>query len=170
MNIDAIVYTSKHGHTKEYATMLGEKIGVEVYSFEDAKTKLNKTTKTIYMGWIHANKVVNYNKATKLFDVYLVIACGLCDTGTIIGDVRKRTKVNSSVPLFTVQGGLDRSTLKGMDKTLINMLIKGLSKNPNKTPQDARMYELLISDKNYVNESNLDEALNYINAGGHKEA
>lgn len=169
MKVDAIVYTSKNGHTKEYAEILGKKINVPVLSFDDAKRELNKESKIIYMGWIHANKVVNYDKAWKLFSVYLVVACGLCETGTIIGEVRRRTKVNSSVHLFTVQGGIEKDRLKGFDKLLINMLISGLSNTKNKTPQDEKMLELLTKDSNYVSEKNLKDVLAYIKAGGFRE-
>ena len=36
MNLSAIVYTSNTGHTRQYALLLGEEIGVPVYSYDEA--------------------------------------------------------------------------------------------------------------------------------------
>ena len=169
MEVDAIVYTSKNGHTKEYAEILAKKMNLPVFSLENAKKELTKKSRIIYMGWIHANKVMGYSKAWKLFNVYLVVACGLCDTGTLIGEVRNRTNVNSSVHLFTVQGGINKEKLKGFDKLLIKMLINGLKNSKNRTQQDERMLTLLTEETNNVSEENLKEVLDYINAGGFRE-
>lgn len=169
MKVDAIVYTSKNGHTKEYAEILSKKINTPILTLEEACAKLNKDSRVIYMGWIHANKVMGYKKAWKKFCVCLVVGCGLCDTGTIVGEVRNRTNINSGVHLFTVQGGITLSSLKGVDKMLINMLISGLSKTKNRTPQDERMLYLLTHEENHVKEENLQSVLDYIAAGGFKE-
>lgn len=169
MKVDAIVYTSKNGHTKEYAKILSQKINTPILSLDEAIKKLNKDSKIIYMGWIHANKVMGYKKAWKKFCVCLVIGCGLSDTGTMISEVRNRTNINSSVHLFTVQGGIDISTLKGFDKLLIKMLINGLSNTKNRKPEDDRMLYLLTHEENYVKEENLNTILDYIVAGGFRE-
>ena len=44
MNIDAIVYTSKNGHTKEYAEILSKKIDAPILCLEEACKKLNKNS------------------------------------------------------------------------------------------------------------------------------
>lgn len=169
MNIDAIVYTSKNGHTKEYAEILSKKIDAPILCLEEACKKLNKNSRIIYMGWIRANKVVGYKKAWKKFCVCLVIGCGLSDTGTMIGEVRNRTNINSSVHLFTVQGGIELSSLKGFDKSLIKMLISGLSKSKNRTPEDDKKLYLLTNEVNNVKEENLQAVMEYIKAGGFRE-
>lgn len=169
MKVDAIVYTSKNGHTKEYAETLSKKINAPILSLEEALIKLNKDSRVIYMGWIRANKVIGYTKAWKKFCVCLVIGCGMFDTGTNIGNVRNRTNINSSVHLFTVQGGIDISALKGFDKLMVKMLISGLSNQKNRTPEDDRMLYLLTHAENNVKEENLNDVLDYIAAGGFRE-
>ena len=57
--------------------------------------------------------------------------------------------------MFTLQGGFDRSKLKGMDKLMISMLTKGLSAQKQHSAQDERMLELLSKDASYVNMDNL---------------
>ena len=108
----------------------------------------------IYLGWIHASHVKGYSKAAKHFDLCAVCGVGLCDTGTLISEVRKVTAIPADIPLFTLQGGFDRSKLKGMDKLMISMLIKGLASQKQRSAQDDRMLELLRRDENYVSPEN----------------
>ena len=91
------------------------------------------------------------------------------DTGTMIGDVRNKTNINSSVHLFTVQGGIKLSSLKGIDKAIIKLLIGQLSRTKNRTPQDDKMLYLLTHEDSNVKEENLKDVLDYIASGGFRE-
>ena len=155
MKPTAIVYTSNTGHTRQYALLLGEKLDLPVYSLDDADAQLSGGSSVIYLGWIHASHVKGYSKAAKRFDLCAVCGVGLCDTGTLISEVRKVTAIPADIPLFTLQGGFDRSKLKGMDKLMISMLIKGLASQKQRSAQDDRMLELLRRDENYVSPENL---------------
>ena len=92
-----------------------------------APETLGSGSNVIYMGWIHASHIKGYSGAAKHFSVCAVCGVGLCDTGTLLSEVRKATSIPENIPLFTLQGGFDRSKLKGMDKMMISMLTKGLS-------------------------------------------
>ena len=155
MKPTAIVYTSGTGHTRQYALMLGEQIGLPVYSLDEANSQLFVGGPVIYLGWIHASHVKGYAKATSRFELCAVCAVGLCDTGTLTDQVRKATSIPEGIPLFTLQGGIDRSRLKGMDKLMISMLTKGLASQKHRSAQDERMLELLSKDENYVSPENL---------------
>ncbi len=150
----AIVFTSNTGHTAEYAKILGEKTGLPVYSLKDAQKVLESNTQIIYLGWLFANAVKGYKKASRKFKVCAVCAVGLCDTGTAITEVRKANAMPDEMPLFTMQGGMDKTKLHGINKFMINMLTKGLTSKNEKTKDDERMLELLTHDKNYVSEEN----------------
>ena len=93
--------------------------------------------------------------------VCAVCGVGLCDTGTLLAEVRKATAIPAQTPLFTLQGGIDRSRLKGMDKLMISMLTKGLASQKQRSAQDERMLELLSRDENYVSTENLAEVLQW---------
>lgn len=161
MNVNAIVYTSKTGHTREYAFLLGEKTGLPVYSLEEAVSRLPGGSPVIYLGWVHASHVKGYGNAAKRFAVRAVCGVGLCDTGTMISEIRKATPISEDIPLFTLQGGFDRSKLKGMDKLMISMLTKGLAAQKQRSAQDERMLELLSKDASYVSEENLSGILQW---------
>lgn len=160
-NPSAIVYTSNTGHARQYAQMLGEKTGLPVYSLEKALSQLPGGSGVLYLGWIHASRIKGYSRAAKHFSVCAVCGVGLCDTGTLISEVRKATSVPENIPLFTLQGGFDRSRLKGMDKMLISMLTKGLSAQKQRSPQDERMLQLLQKNASYVCEDSLKEVMDF---------
>ena len=155
MKPTVIIYTSQTGHTRQYALMLAEELGIPVYSCEEAKNKLPAATPVIYLGWLHASQVKGYSQAAKHFEICSVCGVGLCDTGTLLMEVRKASSIPENIPLFTIQGGIDKSKLKGMDKLMISMLMKGLSSQKQRSEQDERMLELLSKDASYVSKENL---------------
>lgn len=159
----AIVYTSKNGHTAEYAEILGKQTGLTVYSLKDAEKKLEKGTQVIYLGWLMASRVQGLNKASKKFKVSSVCGVGLSDTGTLVGEVRKANALPEDLPLFTMQGGMDKSKLKGLDKLLINMLTKGLAFQKERTETDERMLNLLTHSENLVSEKNTADFIEWYN-------
>ena len=158
-----IVYTSNTGHTAEYSKMLGAKIGLPVYSLNEATKKLQKGTEIIYLGWLFANNIKGYKKATKKYKISAICAVGLCDTGTAVAEVRKANSISEETPLFTMQGGMDKTKLRGINKFMINMLTKGLSSKNERTENDERMLELLTHDKNYVSEENITAFMKWFN-------
>lgn len=161
MKPTAIVYSSNTGHTRKYALLLGEQIGLPAYSLEEAGSQLSGGSPVIYLGWLHASHVKGYAKAARRFDLRAVCAVGLCDTGTLTDQVRNATSIPEGIPLFTLQGGIDRSRLKGMDKLMISMLTKGLSSQKQRSAQDERMLELLSRDESYVSLENIAEVLRW---------
>ena len=161
MKPTAIVYTSNTGHTRQYALLLGKQIGLPVYSLEEANSHLSGGSPVIYLGWVHASHVKGYSAAARRFAVCAVCGVGLCDTGTLTDQVRKATAIAEDIPLFTLQGGIDRSRLKGMDKLMISLLAKGLAAQKQRSAQDERMLELLNKDESYVSSENLAEVVQW---------
>ncbi|MGN0320501.1 MAG: flavodoxin domain-containing protein [Lachnospira sp.] len=161
MKPNAIIYTSNTGHTRQYSLLLGEQIGLPVYSLDEANSQVSSGSPVIYLGWLHASNVRGFSRAAKRFSICAVCGVGLCDTGTLISEVRKASSIPEDIPLFTLQGGIDRSRLKGMDKLMISMLTKGLTAQKQRSAQDNRMLELLSRDENYVSPDNLDEVLKW---------
>ncbi len=157
----AIVYTSNTGFTARYARILGEQTGLPVLELSDAKKKLPRKTPVLYMGWLFASKVKGYSQAVQRFDVRSICAVGLCDTGTLLPEVRKANGLAETFPVFTLQGGMDHSKLKGINKFMISMLLKMLRKNQNPTEDDKRMLDLVEHGGDYVNPDNTADFLRW---------
>lgn len=151
----AIVYTSECGHTAEYAQILGNLTGLPVYSLKDAEKQLENGAPIIYLGWLMASRVQGYKRAAKTFKVSAVCAVGLCDTGELLPEVQKANALPEDFPLFTMQGGMDKTKLHGLNKLMINMLTKGLASQKERTETDERMLYLLTHNENCVSENNI---------------
>ena len=157
----AIVYTSNTGYTAAYARMLGEKLGLPVYSLKDAKKQLEKGREILYLGWLMASVVRGYRAASRRFRVVALCAVGLCDTGTLMAEVRKTNSLSAELPLFTLQGGMDHAKLRGINKFMINGLIKMLSSKKSLDEGETRMLMLIKTGGDLVREENLSAFLEW---------
>ncbi len=153
--IKAVVYTSNTGFSETYAKMLSQRLSLPCYPLSESKKHLRKKDCIIYFGWLFAGSIKGYKKAAQLYNINCVCAVGLCDTGTLLDETRKRNSIPESTPLFTLQGGIKKGELRGINKFMINMLAKGLSKQKSPTREELRMLELLSHDASYVKEENL---------------
>lgn len=150
----AIVYTSETGHTEGYAKILGEKTGLPVYTLTEAKKTLSRGTKIIYLGWLFVNQIKGYKKAARRFRICAVCAVGLCDTGTALSQVRKKNGIPEETALFTLQGGMDKTRLRGLNRFMIDGLMKMMSEKKERSADDERVLYLLQHDQDYVCEEN----------------
>lgn len=86
---------------------------------------------------------------------------GLCPTGELLNEVRKTAGIPDAVPLFTLQGGMDLSALRGINKFIIAALTKFMRSKKDKTEGDAAMLALLETGGDYVDEGNLAAVLDW---------
>lgn len=159
MKPNAIVYTSGTGYTAAYARLLGEKTGLPVYALAEADKTLEKQTKIIYLGWLMAGKIKGYAAAKKRYTVAAVCGVGLGETGSQMDSVRTANQLEADMRLFTLQGGMDRSKLRGVNKFMIRMLIKALSAKKERNADEEKMFALMQKGGNYVSEQNLSDVL-----------
>ena len=124
----AIVYTSNTGSSKAYAEMLGAKIALPVYAWDDAVKTLDAGTGILYIGWLMAGTVVNLAKAQKKYTVRAVCAVGLTASGEMLQNVRTRNKLPADLPLFLAQGAYDRKKLQGMYRFAMGIVGAALEK------------------------------------------
>ena len=101
-----------------------------------------------------ASRIQGYRKAARKFKVSAVVAVGLCDTGTLLPEVRKANALPGDFPLFTMQGGMDTTKLHGLHKRMIQMLTKGLASQKERSETDERMLYRLTHRENFVSEKN----------------
>lgn len=171
MPVQAIVYSSNTGFTAQYAAMLGRKTELPVYTLAEAAQKLQKGARIVYMSWLMAGTLVDYKKASKLFDVAAVCSVGLNATQAQADKTRKSSGVPVHVPLFPLQGGYDESKLTGMYrfmmKLVAKMLINQISAKSDKTAEDERMLETLRHGGSYVQAENLIGIADWLESSAH---
>ena len=161
---EAIVYTSQTGHTRRYAELLAGQTGLPACPLAQAERQLAPGTPVIYLGWVCASHVKGYARAARRFSVCAVGGVGLCPTGAMQTEVRRATAVPAQVPLFTLQGGIDRSRLRGMNGLAIRMLTSGLAGQKQRTPQEEQMLALLRQDTDCISPANLAGLLGWLQA------
>lgn len=166
--MDAIIYTSNTGTTKEYAMMLGDKIKLPVYSLEEAGTKVSAGKNIIYLGWIMASEVKGYRKAAAKYHVRAV--CGVCmgATGSQIKEVREKNAIPADIEVFTLQGGFDINKLHGVYKMMMTVMRKtagkGLAEKKDRTTEEDQMLDMMMNGRSFVREENMKAVLEWYQA------
>ncbi len=163
--IEAIVYVSQTGHTKQYAELLGEKTGLPVYTLDIAKKKVLRGSEVIYCGWLMAGKVKGYKKALKCFTVKALCGVGMSNGDSQLADIRKVNQISENMPLFYLPGGFQMEKLHGIYKLMMKIMKatvgKGLSEKTERTPEEDDMLNLLLHGGNTVSADYLSEILGW---------
>lgn len=157
--MEAVVYESNTGFTKRYAEILAEKFNIPAYSLKDALRNLTKGAEVVFLGWVYANEIVGFRKASKRFVVKAVCPVGVFPKNAEVIELIKE-KNKPACPLFYLRGGLDRTKLKGLRKKLIDVICNELSRE-NK-PEDAKMIDLLKNGGDFVSEENLTDIIAFM--------
>ena len=154
-----IVYTSNTGYTEKYAKLLGEQLGLPIFSAEQADS-LPEGTEVLYLGWLMAGVVKGYKKAAQRFSVAAVCGVGMGPAGSQDSDVRKNNAIPQEVPVFTLQGGFDRTKLHGIYRFMMGVMIKvmgsSLRKKENRAPEEDAMLEMVTNGGDFVDVRQLD--------------
>ena len=163
--MDAIIYTSETGSSKSYAEMLSRETGLPVFSLGEAKERLSGGAKIIYLGWIMASSVKGYSAAARRFDVKAVCAVGMGGTGTQLKEVREKNKIPDKTPLFTLQGNFDVKKLRGVHRTMMEVMVKTVGKaladKPDRTPEEDDMLDMMLTGSPRVKAENLKDVLEW---------
>lgn len=161
--IQAIVYTSYAGHTKEYAELLSQRTGLPVYESRQARAALKKGARILYLGWLMAGSLKGCKEAVKRFSPAAVCAVGMSEVEAQREDIRKRNGLGADTPLFCLQGGFEMEKLSGLYKFMMKAMRasvgKQLSAKPDRTPAEEESLEMLLRGKNCVSAENLAPVL-----------
>ena len=145
--IKAILYTTKTGTTEWYAKRLGEELKLPVFTLKEAERELEKGAEIVYLGFIRANMISGLDKAKENYSPGLIVGVGLTESGKNNEEVRKANNIDSSLPLFTLQGGYYPTKLHGISKLILSMVvksqIKSLQEKENRTKEDDEMLSML---------------------------
>ena len=163
--IQAIVYTSNTGTTKQYAALLGQATELPVHSLEEGKKILPSGAEIIYLGWIMAGGIQGYRDAAKRYRMPMVCAVGMEPAGEGQRELRKKNGIPADVALFALQGGYMPHRLRGVQKLLMHMITstagKKLAEKTDRTPEEDDLLELMQHGGSRVCPENLKEAVQW---------
>ena len=163
--MEAIIYTTNTGSAEQYAKMLAEQTGLSVFSMEEAKSEVEEGSEIIYLGWIMAAQVKGYKTAAKKYKIRAVCAVGMERTGTRTEQIREKTSVPVSIPLFTLQGNFNVKKLHGFYRLMMSMMVKMVTKQlvakTDRTQRENEMLEIMLQGGENVRKENLAEVLDW---------
>ena len=164
--MDAIVYTSHTGSTERYARLLGRRTGLPVWPLAEAERVLPPGAEIVYLGWLLCGGINGYRTAAGRYWVRAVCAVGMGPTGSQTELVRRRNGVPPSVPVFTVQGGLQPEKLRGVYRRMLDTLVQtagaALAGKRERTAEEDGALELLLRGGDCVRPEALDAAARWM--------
>lgn len=161
MKAKAVIYTSKTGHSEEYARMIGKKLSLPVYERKYAHNYVAKDSDVIYVAWVMAGLIKDYGKLKLEFNPIAVVAVGMDDSKGVELKMRVENELPVNVPLYVVLGGFNKAKLKGFHRWAynrkVNSLIRELEEEQSLTPTKQQQLNVLKNGGSYVKEENLKE-------------
>lgn len=161
--MQAIVYTSNTGFTRRYAQLLAQATGLPLYDLEQAAQRLGAGATICYLGWLMAGRIQGYAKAARVFRIRAVIGVGMAPDGVQVEAVRKANRLPPELPVFTLQGGYDRSRVKGVYGVMMELLAKKLTWEQKAHPDEKnrRMLQMMREGGDWVREESLTPILDW---------
>ena len=166
--MDAIIYTTNTGSTRQYAKLLAQETGLPAYSLAEAKKRVFAGAEVVYLGWIMAGSVKGCAGAAKRYQVCAVCGVGMGQTGTQTDSVRKKSEIPANIPLFTLQGNFNVKKLHGIYRFMMEIMVKtvgkGLAAKKDRTPEEDDMLDMMLHGGERVKAENLSAILDWYRA------
>lgn len=161
----AIVYQSKTGHSKQYAEMLGEKLGLPVYTVNESESALNEKDDVVYIGWLMGGMVSGYDKVRNRLDVKVLCGVGMTEQSAEQRVKETIVKAYGIAPegVFYLLGGYAPEKLRGISKFMLKLIaksaIKKIEEKPEKTAEELQTLDMMKNGRSFVSEEKLAPVL-----------
>ena len=166
--VDAIVYTSNAGHSKEYAEIIASETGLKAYELSEAKSALEKGATILYIGWVMGSGIKGYKKAIKQFRVAGLCAVGMTPQGARDEEFKEKNNVPDGRKFFYLQGGFEMDKVSGMDKTIMKAVSKKMRDSfgdkEEKTEGELDVLEQINEGANRVSKDKAQVVIDWINS------
>jgi hypothetical protein len=162
MKADAIIYQSYTGYTKAYAELLSQATDLPAYKRKTAGTAVKKGSAVFYMGWLMAGSVKGYKKASRKFKIAGIAAVGMSNPKDKAALDAVQKYELADLPVFYLQGGFDKTRLRGIYRFMMNTVGTSLSKKEKKTEAELQMLDIVTNGADFVKKENLDSIISWI--------
>ncbi|MCL2812398.1 MAG: flavodoxin domain-containing protein [Clostridia bacterium] len=152
---------SKSGFTKRYADWIAQELGCDVKPYKEfEKTDIKTGDMVIFGSRVFAGKVQYLDKVKVRAQNLIVFATGATPAaatdvidGIWSGNLSETER--QSIPHFYMQSGLDYGKMGFLDRTLMKMVAKFMSKKKEKSKDESAFAQAItasydISSKEYV--------------------
>lgn len=160
-----IIYTSNTGFTAQYAKLLGEQTNFPVYTLDEGFKTLEKGTEAIYLGWVMGGHISALGRANGHFAIRAAAGVGMSPPSQ--GVLNTLGKMNYlSAPIFYLPGGYAPEKLKGIKRTMLNLVLKSmrqkLAAKKERTEADFAQLELMTKGGSHVDAARLAPLVAFI--------
>ncbi len=170
-----VIYKSKTGHTKQYASMIAEELECKAYPLKQmGKINLSEYDQIIFGGCVHASMVsglqVFIKKTAKLQNKKIVLfAVG----GNEITEVNTDELLDKNLiskgmvfPFFYMQGGFDPDKLGFVMRSMLNSVANSMKKKQQNDPtslseKDLSFLAFFQEKHNDIEKSKLNDLLSF---------
>ncbi|PKM87700.1 MAG: flavodoxin [Firmicutes bacterium HGW-Firmicutes-12] len=167
-----IIYKSKSGFTKKYAEWIAEELSAEMFEASKVSADLLMAYDVViygaglYAGGINGLNLITQN-LDKLNDKRIVVfTTGASpskeETITEIRNKNLTSEQQKHIQFFYLRGGFDYSKLKLVDRFLMKLLKKKLSKKEELTPDESGMLAAYDTAVDFTSKKNMDELISYV--------
>lgn len=168
-----ILYKSKYGATKKYATMLQDELSCDIFSIADYKTvSFERYDCIIFAGAIYAGGVAGLNILRKIYKnikhkkiIILCVGASPFDEKAVEEVKTRNLKEDlKDIPFFYARGAWNESSMTFKDRTMCKMLQKMIAKK-DADSSELWMKELLCSQGkicDWTDKKNLSSILKYV--------
>lgn len=158
-----VIYGSKYGATKEYASLIAEELGANLIRHNQVKvSELAHYDLIIYGGGLYRGKMLGVNQVKKALSklkdkkVMMFAVGSVSEQAHTIKQIKKQNALGE-YPVFYFRGALDYPNLTTIDRILINGLKKMISKKPvQELDQNAKEFlEMHGKANNFIEKKNI---------------
>lgn len=164
--IDAIVYNSNTGFTKQFAYAFAVKTKLPIYSIKELKN-IKKGSNIIYFSWILGSSICKLNKLSD-YNIAMVCAVGMSPYSIELIDNIK--EINKLTEVFYLQGGLRMYKLNLMHRMMIKMVKSTFNKklkNKEITNEEKEILDIMNNGKEDIDLDSLEPLIKWFNESNH---
>lgn len=171
-----VLYKSRYGNTKQYATWMAKALQWELRDFSDfRKEEAGHYDKIIFGTGVYMGKMNKLDKALTMFkDKPIVIfACGGNNNDPDeIEVIRKRNFTETQLAFhrfFYVPGGVDFSKVKGPFRLMLGVFRKVMERKNNRTADEDAILEGFTNPTNFVDRKHIEPILEAVRNASSEE-
>lgn len=154
-----IVYSSKTGHTHQYAQMLAKATQYKALPLEEALSALPEQESVLFMGWVMAGHISGVDKAVRRWDVRCVAAVGMSPAGKEVLATLSKANYIPNAPVFYLQGGWAPKKVGWFQRRAVNAVTRGIRKSlqakSKRSEQEQAYLDMLLRGGSFVEYQNL---------------
>ena len=159
--MDAIVYESNTGFTKQYAEMLAEAVHLPAYPLVEAVSKVPRGSSVFFLGWVCGGKISGLPVTAKRYILEGAAAVGIVfPHPDVVSELLKANKL--PCPLFYLQGGVDPKRLGYFKRKILSMIASNLERQEERNAAVWDLVDTLRIGGSYVSAANLEPVLSWV--------